>query len=124
MNSTTIPPMREFTTTAADHGRSVFSVLRNAMPTAPRSFLRRLPRGGGVVLDGIAPEMGRPLRTGDVLLLRESARVLHFLDTDPCPLDILHDDDDLLVLNKPAGLAVHPTPVSYTHLTLPTNREV
>ena len=35
-------------------------------------------------------------------------------------LEIIHEDDDLLVINKPAGIIT----VSYTHLTLPTNREV
>ncbi len=101
--------MREFPITPADEGRSVSSLLRNAMPAAPRAFLRRLPRGGAVMLGGSAPDLERRLRSGDVVHLKETARVLQLLAAGPCPLDILHDDDDLLVLNKPAGLAVHPT---------------
>jgi 23S rRNA pseudouridine955/2504/2580 synthase len=101
--------MREFPITPADEGRSVHSLLRNAMPTAPRSFLRRLPRGGAVTLDGAAPDPSCRLRAGNVALLRESGRVQQLLEAGPCPLDILFDDDDLLVLNKAAGLAVHPT---------------
>ena len=44
---------------------------------------------------------------------------------DPIPgMAIIHDDDDLVVVDKPVGVAAHPSAVSYTHLTLPTNREV
>ena len=36
------------------------------------------------------------------------------------PLEIIHEDEDLIVINKSAGISIHPGPVSYTHLTLPT----
>jgi 23S rRNA pseudouridine955/2504/2580 synthase len=49
------------------------------------------------------------LGVGDVLVLKESSRVLSLLAAGPAPVDILHEDEDLLVLCKPAGLAVHPT---------------
>ncbi len=101
--------MREFVITPPDEGRTLYSLLRNAMPTAPRSFLRRLPRGGAVTLGGEAPDLEVRLHTGDVVRLRESLRVMELLFAGPCPLDILYDDEDVLVLNKAAGLAVHPT---------------
>ena len=60
---------------------------------------------------------------------------------EPLPIDVIYEDEFAAVLNKPAGIAVHPTlnhtsgtlangwlyrlkSVSYTHLTLPTKLEV
>jgi 23S rRNA pseudouridine955/2504/2580 synthase len=100
--------MRTFTITLVDEGRTVEGMLRNAMPSVPRALLRKLVADGAVTLNG-APSPDRRLCAGDVLGLRESARVLGLLAAGPCQMDILYDDPDLLVLNKPAGLAVHPT---------------
>ena len=101
--------MRTFEITPADEGRSPYSLLRNAMPSAPRALLRKLARDSTLTVNSDIPKESYQLRVGDVVALRESARVLELLALGPCPLDILHDDVDLLVLNKPAGLAVHPT---------------
>jgi 23S rRNA pseudouridine955/2504/2580 synthase len=100
--------MRTFSITPVDEGRSLASLLRNAMPGAPRAFLRKVARDAATV-NGAPADPSRRLRCGDAVALRESARVLELLAGGPCPLDVLHDDDDLLILGKPAGLAVHPT---------------
>ncbi len=117
--------MRTIAVTEDDHGRTLASLLRNAMPGAPRAFLRKLARGGGAtlrretawdgaLLGGAVPIVASSLfdarlRHGDFVELRESARVLELLAGGPCPLDVLYDDADLLVLNKTAGLPVHAT---------------
>ncbi len=55
---------------------------------------------------------------GDVVAidLPASARPLVMV-AEPIPLDLLHEDDDLLVLNKPAGVVVHPT-YKHAHQTI------
>jgi 23S rRNA pseudouridine1911/1915/1917 synthase len=82
--------------------------LADQLSAYSRSRLQQLIRGGFVRRNG---ETARPrdlVRTGDVVDLREPP--LEKIDNRPedIPLEILFEDDDLLVLNKPAGLVVHP----------------
>jgi len=73
-----------------------------------RTRLQQLIRDGFVRLNG---KTGRPsdcVRTGDRVALREPPPEKIENQPEAIPLDILFEDEDLLVLNKPAGLVVHP----------------
>ena len=73
-----------------------------------RSRLQQLIRGGFVRRNG---ETARPrdlVRTGDLVDLREPPPEKIDNRPEAIPLEILFEDDDLLVVNKPAGLVVHP----------------
>jgi 23S rRNA pseudouridine1911/1915/1917 synthase len=73
-----------------------------------RSRLQQLIRGGFVRRNG---ETARPrdlVRAGDLVDLREPPPEKIDHQPEAIPLEILFEDDDLLVLNKPAGLVVHP----------------
>lgn len=73
-----------------------------------RGLIRRMKRGGGVYLNGKRDYLTRRVQAGDELMI-----FFHEEETDlepePIPLDIVYEDDYLLIVNKPAGLAVHPT---------------
>ncbi len=85
--------------------------LAAAHPAISRSRWKQLIEAGHVALDG-APVLkpNTPLSPGATLscVLPEPAPV-GLVATD-IPLDILYEDSDLVVLNKPAGLVVHPAP--------------
>jgi 23S rRNA pseudouridine1911/1915/1917 synthase len=73
-----------------------------------RTRLQQLIRDGFVTLNG---KRGRPsdrVRTGDRIDLCEPPPEKMENQPEAIPLDILFEDEDLLVLNKPAGLVVHP----------------
>ena len=86
-----------------------------------RARAQALIRGGEVrVNDRPAPKPGATLRAGDVVAFEESAAAL---PPDPgtaspagedIPLHVLHEDADLLVLDKPPGLVVHPAVGNHT----------
>ena len=73
-----------------------------------RGLLRRMKRGGGVYLNGKRDYLTRRVRAGDQLKI-----VLYDEETqmrpEDIPLNIIYEDDYLLVVNKPAGMAVHPS---------------
>jgi 23S rRNA pseudouridine1911/1915/1917 synthase len=80
-----------------------------------RSRLARLIEAGAVTVNGaVVTDTRARLGEGDtvVIAVEEAAEV----DTAPeaIPLDILHEDADLIVVNKPAGMVVHPAPGSPT----------
>lgn len=89
-----------------NEGRTLASWLRNRMPDAPRAFLTKLARSKAATVNGAAAD--RLLAIGDVVCLRESKRVVELAAGGPCVLDVLYDDPEILVVNKPAGRPTHP----------------
>src|SRR5262245_66239409 len=55
-------------------------------------------------------DASRKVKAGEVYEISVPEAVAAAPLPQPIPLDILHEDDDLLVLDKPAGLVVHPAP--------------
>src|SRR5438477_5035825 len=73
-----------------------------------RARLQTLIRGGFVRLNGKLPRPRDLVRAGDIVELTEPALEKTEAQPEPMSLQILFEDDDLLVLNKPAGLVMHP----------------
>src|ERR1700682_876289 len=73
-----------------------------------RARLQTLIRGGFVRLNGKAPRPRDLVRAGDIVELTEPAIKKIEAQPEQMALEILLEDDDLLVLNKPAGLVMHP----------------
>ncbi len=90
-------------------------------PGFSRMQIQRLIKGGRVVVNS-APiiKTGFALRAGDRVAASKEEIVplrvpLAVLPEPDIPLDILYEDDDIVVINKPAGLMVHPTNVTPNH---------
>src|SRR5437660_2310448 len=78
------------------------------LPQYSRTRLQQLIRSGFVRLNGASTRPRQIVRAGDKIDVRESPA--EQIETRPqrIPLDILFEDDDLIVINKSAGLTVHP----------------
>ncbi len=73
-----------------------------------RSRLQALVEDGCVLVDGQAAKPSRKLRGGEVVSVEVPEPVPAEPQPEALPLDILHEDADLLVVNKAAGMVVHP----------------
>src|SRR5205814_8879950 len=81
--------------------------LAQALPTFSRARLQTLIRDGFVLLNG-KPSRPRDLvRTGNVVELREPELEKVEAQPEQIQLDVLFEDDDLRVLNKPSGIDIH-----------------
>src|SRR5581483_2082806 len=93
--------------TAEEAGKRA-DVLVASLSGASRSQVARTARNGGILVNGSPAKPSRPLETGDVLQfeIAEAER----LEARPqlIALDVLYEDDDLLVVDKPAGMVTHP----------------
>lgn len=79
------------------------------MPELSRSRIQQLITSGDVLLDGVAAlKASLKVMAGQVVMLSVPAPEAAEPVAQDIPLDIVYEDDDLLVLNKPAGLVVHP----------------
>ncbi len=107
--------MIELTVPNEQSGLRLDRYLALALPQFSRSRLQALIRAGDVLLRGKPVRIRESVRTGDIV--RVTVPPLHEIDAqaEDIPLEILFEDDDLLVLNKPAGLVVHPGAGNQTH---------
>ncbi len=108
-------PARYVTVDDENDGRRIDNFLHSELPEVPRDRIHRLLRRGEVRVDGSRTRASRRLRAGEAVrippVVRSSApkpegrpppAAIRWIDGT-----ILYEDDRLLVLNKPAGLAVH-----------------
>ena len=82
--------------------------LAGQLPQFSRSRLQQLIRTGAVTVNGRAMRPRDAARKGDTIRISEPAPEKTDIRPQPIPLDVLFEDDDLIVLNKPPGLVVHP----------------
>ncbi len=73
-----------------------------------RSYLKELIRDHHVQRGGRDAKPADKVQEGDVISIRLPQRVLPDITPEDIPLDILYEDEDVLVVNKPKGMVVHP----------------
>ncbi len=84
-------------------------VLAKCFPEHSRSRLAEWIKQSKVTLNGkIVTEPKAKVQGGEMLVLKTELQPALHDTAEPIPLDIIYEDDDILVINKPAGLVVHP----------------
>jgi 23S rRNA pseudouridine1911/1915/1917 synthase len=89
-------------------GKRLDRFLAETLPAFSRSRLQTLIRDGCVTVNGKPVRQRDPVRTGDLVQLREPEIEKVEALPEQMNLDVIFEDDDLLVLNKPAGIVMHP----------------
>lgn len=74
-----------------------------------RSRIARAIQSGEILLNGAPSKSSVPVKEGDQISVDLRSLKIAPILPDPIPLDILYQDDDILVINKAAGMIVHPT---------------
>jgi len=89
--------------------------LREEMPQMSRSQLQRLIAGGNVCLDEmVVTDKDFKVREGDSFVVSVPPPAEAEPRPEDIPLDVVYEDNDLIVVNKPAGMTVHPAPGAYS----------
>ncbi|MGH9867877.1 MAG: RluA family pseudouridine synthase [Candidatus Polarisedimenticolia bacterium] len=103
---------QRFIVSREESRRRLDRVLASRFPEHSRSYLQKLIKDGHVRLaaapDETALRPGRTLLEGDQVRVDFPDPVPDVLVPEAIPLVVLHEDEDLLVLDKPPGLTVHP----------------
>ncbi len=79
-----------------------------------RNAVSQLIEQGAVKVNGNAVSKSYKLKSGDEITVVIPEPVSDRAEPENIPLDIIYEDDDLLVVNKPKGMVVHPAPGNYT----------
>ncbi|HJR52540.1 MAG TPA: RluA family pseudouridine synthase, partial [Gemmatimonadota bacterium] len=94
----------------ASAGGRIDKVLAGLAPLS-RMRIRRAIEAGGVLIDGVVVRRAsEPVAPGAEIVVEVEAKIESSLIPADIPLSILWEDEALLVLDKPAGLVVHPGP--------------
>ena len=78
-------------------------------PEQSRSFFQKLIKDGNVSVNDKVQKANYRLKTEDLVTVEIPDAVETQILPEDIPLDILYEDDDLLVVNKPKGMVVHPS---------------
>ncbi len=79
-----------------------------------RSFIQRLIDNGSVTVNGKFAKSSYKLKEGDEIKIEIPELEPSTVKPEPIPLDILYEDDSVIVINKPAGMVVHPAAGNYS----------
>lgn len=93
-----------------DSGARIDSYISARMPGLTRSAAQRLCTEELVTVDGIAAAKNLKLRAGQRVVVTVPPPKALDVSPQDIPLEIAFEDEDLLVVNKPRGLVVHPAP--------------
>ncbi len=89
--------------------------LMNRISGLSRTKYQEAAEAGYIIVNGKEVKSNYKVKPGDEISVRVAKPVQHFeVVPEDIPLDILYEDDSLLVINKPAGMVVHP---AYGHFT-------
>ncbi|MEI3190227.1 MAG: RluA family pseudouridine synthase [Lachnospiraceae bacterium] len=88
--------------------------LSAVLPDQSRSYLQKIIKDGSVLVNGKAQKASYRMEDQDEVLVDLPELKEPEIEAENIPLDILYEDDDLLMVNKPKGMVVHP---SAGHLT-------
>ena len=99
---------RELTVAAEAAGCRLDKGLALLAPELSRSQIQTLAEKGSILKNGAAAGKKDTLREGDSIIISLPDPVPTGTQAENIPLEIVYEDDDLLVVNKPKGMVVHP----------------
>jgi 23S rRNA pseudouridine1911/1915/1917 synthase len=99
-----------FTINKSQIGQRLDVFLAQVDPTISRSHVKCVIEEGDVLVNGKVPKVSQHLKEGDVIILTQRPPIEAAAVAQEMPLDIVYEDEAIIVINKPAGMVVHPAP--------------
>ena len=97
----------ELTVTGESAGQRL-DVFASASSGLSRNAVQRLIQSGDVLLNGLEAPAKAKLRAGDTVLIQPPPPAITDIVPQDIPIDIVYQDEDIAVINKPKGMVVHP----------------
>ena len=114
MNATTDPRIRKLQFNAPAPDIRLDKYLTEVLPQFSRAYLQKLIEEGHVLVNGQMAKASQKLSKSDRITVELPPSPGHPL-AEPIPLAVIYEDEDILVIDKPAGLTVHPAPGHPSH---------
>jgi 23S rRNA pseudouridine1911/1915/1917 synthase len=101
--------------TASSPGERLDLFIVRQMPELTRSFIQKLVEDGHITLNSKPSRAGIRLKAGNIISIVIPPPEPCDIEAEDIPLCIIYEDQDLLVVDKPAGMTTHPAPGSPAH---------
>ena len=88
--------------------------LSEKIKDATRSYIKTLIDDEKITVNGKVVKSGYKLKVGDEISVTIVERVKEDIEAEDIPLDIMYEDKDIIIVNKPKGMVVHPANGNYT----------
>jgi Pseudouridylate synthases, 23S RNA-specific len=98
-----------FQVSEKSHKKRLDQFLFEQFPFLSRLYLRELVRDEKCEVNGRVENRGYILRTNDFVEIEVDRSLRTSIEPEPIPVEILFEDAEILIVNKPAGMLVHPT---------------
>jgi 23S rRNA pseudouridine1911/1915/1917 synthase len=103
-----VPEISEFPVSPEDAGQRLDRFLAAQLPDVSRNRIQSLMDDGHVLVDGAPKKPAHRVAEGEIITIGMPPPPSSGVEPEAIPLDILFEDADLAVINKPAGMIVHP----------------
>jgi 23S rRNA pseudouridine1911/1915/1917 synthase len=101
------PETHELLAVDTDAGTRLDRFVAAHCPELSRSRVQELIDGGLLLVNGKPAKSSQKLHGGELILVRAQPRPAPHAEAESIPLDVLYEDDDVIAINKPAGMTVH-----------------
>ncbi len=107
--------MEEIKIVDLDSALRVDKYLNNVQDELSRSFIQQLIDEGKILINGNICKSNTKVKNGDIITILDYELVSIDAKPENIPLDIIYEDHDIIVINKPKGMVVHPSVGNYEH---------
>lgn len=97
-----------------DSGKRLDVFLSNENDELTRTFIQKLIADGMVEVNKESARASHRLKPGDIIVLKVPEAEGMEVKAEPIPLDVYYEDKDVIVINKPRGMVVHPAAGNYS----------
>lgn len=94
-------------------GERIDKYLSILMPDCSRSFLQKIIKDKNVLLNKAEAKSSAKIIAGDEVILNLPEPVIPSIEPQNIPIDIVYEDKDIIIINKPKDMVVHPAPGHY-----------
>jgi len=98
----------------ADVGKRLDAFVSENYSELSRSFLKKHIESGQVSVNNKSEKASYKLKEHDMVALVEPEEIVPDILAEDIPLDIIYEDDNIIVVNKPKGMVTHPAPGHYS----------
>ncbi|MFH2033385.1 MAG: RluA family pseudouridine synthase [Candidatus Margulisiibacteriota bacterium] len=105
----------KYTISKDEAGKRLDIVIPKMNEFLTRSHVKRLIDEGHVLVNGEQVKASHRTKEGDLVEVTIPADLSSEVKAENIPLDIVYEDDDIIVVNKPRGMVSHPAPGNYGH---------
>lgn len=106
--------VKEIQITVNDNPERTDKYLSSRLPELTRSHIQKLMKDGQVLVNKLPVKANYKLNMGDEIIITIPEPKEPDIVPENIPLDILYEDNDILIINKPKNMVVHPAPGHYS----------